>query len=115
VARSKVEVLRKLPTEVQAMLYAEALRMAQDGAAAVAAFKKAVSNSLLEEVERFGRDGVDKTVLSELPLNVRAVLAFVRSRDASLSKDERALWQKVAKEDDVLHGVATRVQKAWQG
>jgi tetratricopeptide (TPR) repeat protein len=112
------KVLQSVSQDVWFLLYAEAVRVsALASEPALAALREHCPAGPVwpKAVELFVLTGVDSSELEDLPLQVRALLYFVRSRTGTLPAAERALWLQKARSVDVLHDVVNEVSLAWAG
>jgi hypothetical protein len=112
------DVLRLLPADTWVLLYAEAVRLGEGvGEAAARALRETSpgGEALPRAIAEFMHSGTENADIDELPSNLRAAVHFVRSRDASLPREERARFAKAARDEDVLHGAVTQALTSWPG
>jgi hypothetical protein len=109
---ANVETLRGIPDSIRVLLLGEAARQ---GASGDLVDKLCVDlpPPTAAAMVAYAKTGTASDLVTELPLEFRAALEFVRSRDPALPSKERAERLERAKASDVLHGPVTVAIGGW--
>jgi hypothetical protein len=113
VAKAAPEALRRVPSVVTALLFAEATRRDDMRDVAERLTTNGLGDAVWTPMARFVRTGEKSDELDDLSLELRAAVELARSRMAGLSANEKAALFAQAKASDVLQGPVSVAIAGW--